>query len=64
MDTVMKDAGAALDNVEILGKVGIVGYCWGGRYRGWRRRAFRASPAPRATTAAASRTTPVKAECR
>jgi len=39
MDTVMKDAGAALDNVKSSGKVGIVGYCWAGRYRGWRRRA-------------------------
>src|SRR6266850_779387 len=29
-DTVMKDAGAALDNVKSSGKVGIVGYCWGG----------------------------------
>jgi carboxymethylenebutenolidase len=29
-DTVMKDAGAALANVKSSGKVGIVGYCWGG----------------------------------
>jgi carboxymethylenebutenolidase len=29
-DTVMKDAGAALANVKSAGKVGIVGYCWGG----------------------------------
>ncbi len=29
-DTVMKDAGAAMDNVKSSGKVGIVGYCWGG----------------------------------
>ena len=29
-DTVMKDAAAALDNVKSAGKVGIVGYCWGG----------------------------------
>src|SRR5256885_10647593 len=29
-DTVMKDAGAALDNVKSSGKVGVVGYCWGG----------------------------------
>ena len=29
-DTVMKDAGAAMDNVKSAGKVGIVGYCWGG----------------------------------
>ena len=29
-DTVMKDAGAALTNVKSAGKVGIVGYCWGG----------------------------------
>jgi carboxymethylenebutenolidase len=29
-DTVMKDAAAALDNVKAAGKVGIVGYCWGG----------------------------------
>ncbi len=28
-DTVMKDAGAAMDNVKSAGKVGIVGYCWG-----------------------------------
>jgi carboxymethylenebutenolidase len=29
-DTVMKDAAAGMDNVESAGKVGIVGYCWGG----------------------------------
>jgi carboxymethylenebutenolidase len=29
-DTVMKDAQAGLDNVKSSGKVGIVGYCWGG----------------------------------
>ena len=29
-DTVMKDAQAGLDNVKSAGKVGIVGYCWGG----------------------------------
>jgi len=29
-DTVMKDAGAALDNVKSASKIGVVGYCWGG----------------------------------
>lgn len=29
-DTAMKDAGAALDNVKSAGKIGVVGYCWGG----------------------------------
>src|SRR4029077_6878236 len=29
-DNSMKDAAAALDNVKSGGKVGIVGYCWGG----------------------------------
>jgi carboxymethylenebutenolidase len=29
-DTAMKDAAAALDTVKSAGKVGIVGYCWGG----------------------------------
>src|SRR5690242_11433859 len=29
-DKVMHDAGAARDNVKPAGKVGIVGYCWGG----------------------------------
>jgi len=29
-DTAMLDAGAALANVKSAGKVGIVGYCWGG----------------------------------
>jgi carboxymethylenebutenolidase len=29
-DKVMLDAGAALTNVKSAGKVGIVGYCWGG----------------------------------
>jgi carboxymethylenebutenolidase len=29
-DTVMKDVQAALENVKSAGKVGIVGYCWGG----------------------------------
>ncbi|HMH18498.1 MAG TPA: dienelactone hydrolase family protein [Burkholderiales bacterium] len=29
-DNSMKDAAAALDNVKSAGKVGIVGYCWGG----------------------------------
>ena len=29
-DTVMKDAAAARDNIKSAGKVGIVGYCWGG----------------------------------
>jgi carboxymethylenebutenolidase len=29
-DKVMNDAGAARDNVKSAGKVGIVGYCWGG----------------------------------
>lgn len=29
-DTAMKDAQAGLDNVKAAGKVGIVGYCWGG----------------------------------
>jgi carboxymethylenebutenolidase len=29
-DNTMKDAAAALDNVKSAGKVGIVGYCWGG----------------------------------
>jgi len=30
MDKVMLDAGRGRDNVESAGKVGIVGYCWGG----------------------------------
>lgn len=29
-DTVMQDAGAALADAKSAGKVGIVGYCWGG----------------------------------
>jgi carboxymethylenebutenolidase len=29
-DKVMLDAGAAMSNVKSVGKVGIVGYCWGG----------------------------------
>jgi carboxymethylenebutenolidase len=29
-DNVMKDAAAAMANVKSAGKVGIVGYCWGG----------------------------------
>jgi carboxymethylenebutenolidase len=29
-DKVIQDAGAAKDNVSSTGKVGIVGYCWGG----------------------------------
>ncbi len=29
-DKVIQDAGAAKDNVKTAGKVGIVGYCWGG----------------------------------
>jgi len=29
-DTVMKDAGAALDNAKSASKIGVVGYCWGG----------------------------------
>jgi len=29
-DKVIQDAGAARDNVKSAGKVGIVGYCWGG----------------------------------
>ena len=29
-DKVIQDAGAAKDNVSSAGKVGIVGYCWGG----------------------------------
>ncbi len=30
LDDTMKDIGAALGNVSAAGKVGIVGYCWGG----------------------------------
>ncbi len=29
-DNTMKDAAAALDNIKSAGKVGVVGYCWGG----------------------------------
>jgi len=59
-DNVIKDAAAGRDNAKSAGKVGIVGYCWAGRCRGWRRRVSRASRAPCATTEAASRTTPAK----
>jgi carboxymethylenebutenolidase len=31
LDDTMKDVAAALQNVAAAGKVGIVGYCWGGR---------------------------------
>jgi carboxymethylenebutenolidase len=30
LDDTMKDIGAALGNVSTAGKVGMVGYCWGG----------------------------------
>ena len=30
LDDAIKDVGAALENVKSAGKVGIVGYCWGG----------------------------------
>jgi carboxymethylenebutenolidase len=30
LDDTMKDVAAAIDNVSSAGKVGIVGYCWGG----------------------------------
>ena len=53
----MKDAQAAVDAVKNVGKVGIVGYCWGG-FVAWMASAKLTACPPRCpTTAAASSTT-------
>ena len=50
----LKDLSAAIAVVKHAGRVGVVGYCWGGTHGLCRRRASCPSPAPSPTTAAAS----------
>ena len=37
IDAALRDVAAARDALAAIGKVGVIGYCWGGLSRGWRR---------------------------